>query len=211
MWFGKPVPKKPLESAIVDILQYPAIVIEWFACNYDVLAPPTSWLRQSGENIRQVIENAITAGHKLREEQVRLGIAPEEIAQMEAKASEKASERIATMLANAISTKYLGAPVTALPDNWRSLAPALATIAGVTAEIQRRAIVSSPQMRKPTRSDFGDILHLVYLPYVDVFRLDGPMADILEHSDAPPSGKAVRRLDNLIETIEVALAETGLG
>jgi hypothetical protein len=206
MWFGQPGSGNLLTEMTEDALRSPPVVIEWFARDWHAASPSTSWLRRDGALICKVIGDGITAAQNLRTQQILSGTAPEEVARMESAARANGAERLATSLANAISVKCQAGPIRGLPDNWRTLAPGLATLVSVASEVQRRAIELSAQMRKPTNSDLGDMLHMVYLPYVDVFRTDGPMADILDHSGAPAGATIVRTLGGLIEVIEELLA-----
>jgi len=203
VFFGHSTQNDSFKIIIESSLQSPALVMEWFAQDWQSLSPGTSWLRRSGETICKVINDGVTAAQGLRDQQILSGVEPDVVARMEIEVRSNSAESIATMLFNASRKKNQSTnPETGLPEHWRTLAPALETLASVASEILWRAIELSNRTRKPTRSDFGDMLHLLYLPYVDVFRADGAMADIIKHSGSPLGGRIVQRQDDLIEVIE---------
>jgi hypothetical protein len=55
---------------------------------------------------------------------------------------------------------------------------------------------------KPKGSDGGDIAHSMYIPYVDVFRADGPSAEIMKSIGKRFSTSIVSRLSDLLGAIE---------
>jgi hypothetical protein len=62
------------------------------------------------------------------------------------------------------------------------------------------------QPRKGAVSDVGDILHVAYMPYVDIYRTDGPMANVIREAKLARSTEVVGKLENLMEAIERQLA-----
>ena len=79
--------------------------------------------------------------------------------------------------------------------------PSLDACLAATAGLLRRSIQPSAQPRQPRESDIGDMLHMSYLPYVDVFRCDGFGAGIAQEVIVA-MGLATR----VTRTIEEALA-----
>lgn len=58
----------------------------------------------------------------------------------------------------------------------------------------------------PRRSDYADALHALYAPYVDIFRTDSSMAPHVSRH-APPTTLVVRKLTQLVPTIETLLSQ----
>ncbi|HEX4955425.1 MAG TPA: hypothetical protein VF017_18700 [Thermoanaerobaculia bacterium] len=67
----------------------------------------------------------------------------------------------------------------------------------------------SPVMRKPRESDPGDLLHLVYMPYADVFRADTYMASLIRRYLAPEA-QVVDELETLPDLVKSLCSEEGL-
>jgi hypothetical protein len=64
----------------------------------------------------------------------------------------------------------------------------------------------SKVMRKPRESDPGDLLHLIYMPYTDIFRTDMYMANLIQRS-LPPRARVSSELEGLPALIEELEAE----
>ncbi len=64
------------------------------------------------------------------------------------------------------------------------------------------SVVAVKNTRKPRASDFGDLVHSMYLPYVDIFRADGATASALQSANIGTTAKIVTSLDKLVEEVE---------
>ena len=82
--------------------------------------------------------------------------------------------------------------------NW-NLCPSLLTITTLSVHLAK---LNSLTKRKPKTSDFGDILHSAYLPYVDIFRADVNTASIIEQAKLPFKTKVVSKITDLPSDIE---------
>lgn len=85
--------------------------------------------------------------------------------------------------------------------NW-TLCPSLLTLTTLSVHLAK---VNSSTRRKPKVSDFGDILHAAYLPYVDIFRADGNTALIIKQANLPFKTKVVSKLTDLPNEINKLL------
>jgi hypothetical protein len=56
--------------------------------------------------------------------------------------------------------------------------PSLDILLAVAEKHMRTSTLPSPVMRKPKISDGGDLLHMCYMPFVDIFRCDGYSSQI---------------------------------
>jgi hypothetical protein len=63
--------------------------------------------------------------------------------------------------------------------------------------------------RRPARSDGGDLLHLAYLPYCDLFRADTEVAEMVKNCAGGMGGRVVRKLEDLPRAIEERMLERG--
>lgn len=83
-----------------------------------------------------------------------------------------------------------------------SLCPSLLTITALSVQLAKLNILTS---RKTKVSDFGDILHTVYLPHVDIFRVDGNTASIINQAKLPLKTRIVSKLTDLPNEINKLL------
>jgi hypothetical protein len=79
--------------------------------------------------------------------------------------------------------------------------PALSGATMLTLELARRSVFHT-QPRKGTVSDAGDIFHVTYMPYVDIYRTDGPMANVIREARLARSTEVVAKLEHLPAAIE---------
>jgi hypothetical protein len=90
-------------------------------------------------------------------------------------------------------------------DDVGAALPALSSATMLTLELARRSVFHT-QPRKGTVSDLGDIFHVAYMPYVDIYRTDGPMANVIREAQLARSTEVVARLEHLPAAIERQLA-----
>jgi hypothetical protein len=86
-------------------------------------------------------------------------------------------------------------------DDTRQWLPALSCATALALELARRAVFDA-QPRKGGESDVGDVLHVAYLPYVDIYRTDGSMANVIREGKLAGSTEVVAKLEHLPEVID---------
>jgi hypothetical protein len=86
-------------------------------------------------------------------------------------------------------------------DDTRQWLPALSCATAIALELARRAVFDA-QPRKSGESDVGDVLHVAYLPYVDIYRTDGSMANVIREGKLAGSTEVVAKLEQLPEVID---------
>ena len=74
--------------------------------------------------------------------------------------------------------------------------------------VSRRAAFVRKYPRPPKESDFGDMIHSAYMPYVDIFRADGFTADALKQLKSARTTVVVPRLTELIPEIQKKIEAT---
>lgn len=102
----------------------------------------------------------------------------------------------------------MGALAKPVDDPWRA-APGLTCSITLALHVARRSVASSPP-RAPKRSDFADSYHALYLPYVDIFRTDGFMANMLAECKLPVATVVVEKFLQLPAVIDRLLEERNL-
>jgi hypothetical protein len=89
-------------------------------------------------------------------------------------------------------------------SDWEAM-PGLQTIVALCANLGRLAGITSSNNRTPRISDFGDILHSLYYPYVDVFRADAFMASVIKEAKFRSDTDVVGKFRGLPAHIEECL------
>jgi hypothetical protein len=90
--------------------------------------------------------------------------------------------------------------------------PALSIYSNLLSEYYRDILYPSSSFSTPVikESDPGDIMHAVYLPFVDIYRTDGRFANLLAKIDKPGGIVVVPKLRQLPEIIEKELKKRTL-
>ena len=177
---------------------------EWFELHWAEVEGTASWLRQIGEQLRHSIVNSAVHGEFLREQMLSSGAQTAEIARLfETQFDQQMStypNRFAGKMANAFG---LGEPCTEIDCD---TAPSFMAFAGVAAQVLRYSAfdITNSKQRRPRRSDFGDVLHSLYLPCVDVFRADGFSAMAIAQAHLPFTASVVS-FKALVPTIQQRL------
>lgn len=104
-------------------------------------------------------------------------------------------------------TKETGSTLTL--DQVRDLYPGTAAMLATGMHATRRAMDQN-NPRPLQDSDFGDAMHAVYAPYVDIYRTDAFMAEGIEKMLRMRGTNVVRNLLQLPEEIRAALARSSL-
>jgi hypothetical protein len=80
-------------------------------------------------------------------------------------------------------------------------APSTRLMSALIFQLAKATYSGSVDARTPRKSDFGDLSHCVYLPYVDFFRTDAFMADTIKKAAPELSNRVARSLPELLTLI----------
>ncbi|MDR6841330.1 hypothetical protein [Pseudoxanthomonas sacheonensis] len=185
--------KKQAEDAFLESLRDPKWMMSWFHNHHDTLSPVVTWLRGPSVKAAGVVREAAT---KLRA--IRKGGDSEEQARL---IKEWRPELIESVW-SAIVERSAGSDQT----------PGIAAIeersAGLNVMLNAYYTVFADAAlteREPKDSDFADMMHAAYSPYVDIFRADRYMAPHVQRIVTRYGTKVVSRLTELPRSIETAL------
>lgn len=80
--------------------------------------------------------------------------------------------------------------------------PSLYVFSKLMAQIFLSSVVAVKNTRKARDSDMGDLIHSMYIPYVDIFRADLATANGLRNAKLSTKTKIVTSLDELVVELE---------
>jgi hypothetical protein len=112
------------------------------------------------------------------------------------------SPRLSISLARkSLDPSPIGEPV---GEPWQ-LAPGASVMAACLSEIVKRTTLAPGRNRPLKPSDAGDLVHSVYVPYVDFFRTDAFMASVLREAAPMYRDRIVGDIQELPSRIEAVL------
>lgn len=190
-------------STVSLSLSYIDNLILWYEQCWDLMNPLSSYFRSDGAQFKYLIEN-------YKESFIQQITNIEEpnsyIREVKKKCNNlrvSGNNSLAKSLASTFALKHLNGNSTEQLCNpsWE-LSPSLLTIEETTIQLLKNHLLTQ---RKLEDSDYADILHLVYLPYVDVFRADKNTASLIQQAKLPLKTKVVSKLTELPNVINQLL------
>lgn len=194
---------KEAEDAFLNSLRDPTWMISWFEQHSEKLGPVVKWVRGPAEAMCQSLSDIAKKARQLRElnhmDQSDIqGLDQEAKRQLRNKLFLATGRRLANEIGIILNDSYLD------DEGLRSKKAAGLTVCIDSAvDSMWNSLTIKPRTPKP--SDFVDVLHALYAPYVDIFRTDGYMAPIIARAAKPYGTTVVAKLTDLVTTIEIAL------
>ena len=176
------LPKKAFVEAIEEALGDLPTFLGWVLDRYDSGRILTGWLRTN--TLVDVIGDERTKLDAIVDSFSKIAFDPNEVNKI---FSEKAAIKLAETRARCLwkifdDVKHRGIS----RDAWNERVirapfgkiPSLDAMLDIAFEYGLKNLSFGPHRRKLRVSDYGDILHMIYLPHVDLFRCDGYMAQL---------------------------------
>lgn len=191
------------EEAFLNSLRDPTWMIGWFATHSEKLSPVVQWARGPAEAMSKSLMEVAEKASRLREIDPKLGLDQEEKQRLRMNLFVNTAKRVAEFTGASLN-------VNDLEENHLSR-NAVGLSVCITSATDSMWNSLSAKPRKPKDSDFVDVMHALYAPYVDVFRADGYMAPIIAKAAQRYGTKVVGKLTDLVDTIERALEDKAAG
>ncbi len=153
----------------------------WYESHWDKVTKTSAWLREIGKDVKTSFQQSADEFRVLYDSHKTMGISPAEIERASAGSFRDALAKMPSNLASKLAVTLGIAPTPkALECSWK-VTPGLIAMAAVMAHMNRLTSLLPQARRQPKVSDLGDVLHTIYLPYVDIFRADGFAANAISN------------------------------
>jgi hypothetical protein len=174
------------------------LIIGHYLDRFDQSGQVNFWLHRASEAIASVMEDTISKA-------ISLGLSDSDMRRGARDISNRLDLRQKLL---SIVWKYGQARLVDLgvtPERWKNevvdsdvwALPGLDVYVETVKVFVREVLSSVSDPRKVKRGDSGDLLHCIYLPYVDLFRADGASVNRLSQSAPQYRGKLVSKLADL--------------
>lgn len=191
------IPRSKIDEQFRNLLANISRFHEWHEKSWKEISPMMDWLRQHGRRLEQLIIAQHQVFEGLRGRAAAAGLDRATVLELES----KARSRLQLAIPKAIRRGVVGEP-----DGICHTGPSLDLFCAVLTIVAMNTVFSGGNPRKPRSSDFGDALHAVYLPYVDVFRADSYMSSVLHGINETGNAIIVSKLAQLPKAICQAIA-----
>lgn len=168
---------------------------EWPSKKWEEMRPILEWLRKQGSKLQSMLTQMKSQVDGVTEKSMALGMTEFEVAKNLKELDKKLMRELPRILLKAL--RVSAEAVSTI--SWERT-PALMTVCGFAASLTRASSFAVRNHRSSKQSDFGDLLHSTYLPYVDLYRTDGFAGSQLR--GGPDSEKIVVNLRSLQSAIE---------
>lgn len=186
--------RKEAEDAFLENLRDPKWMMKWFYNHHDRLSPIVTWLRSPSEKAASALRTSVARFRELSR-----AYDPSALARTISNGRIDLIEKVwANIVERTIDTK-LQPKATQIEERSPGLNAMLNTYYSVFAD-------SALTTRELKESDFADVVHATYSPYVDIFRTDRYMAPHVQSVVQQYGTTVVSRLTDLPNQIEAAIA-----
>ncbi|GAB3110324.1 hypothetical protein GCM10027288_24310 [Bordetella tumbae] len=203
--------KSEAEIAFSESLRDPRWMMQWFDLHYDKMSTIQSWVRGDASKMIDVVRTAATAVSELFErirlaqEQAKLLEIPCKLEKLDDAWWKSAEEGVVSNTITKVSRVYGDVVFESLSSvSADKFMRGFSTCIRTLFSLVRHSVGS--RARKPKESDWGDCIHSLYAPYVDIFRTDSFMASVIQRHVDKYGVTVVGRPQNLLEAIRKRIA-----
>lgn len=179
---------------------------DWYKKQWEHTAPLSRKLRDSGEILRHCLQGCADTIGSLCDSHMADGGSSKFIEDQFREVFARTVESVPNNLARKMASAFSIPSADVLVCSW-DRTKALMTTTLIACQLGKLTALVPKTRRPPKVSDLGDILHATYLPYVDIFRADGFVANAVSSAKLPGGAIVVPKLMALPETIERLLAK----
>lgn len=191
------------QQAFESSLRDPRFMMRWFASKNVEVTQFTSWLRDSSQKMKEVVEGFAAVATQIRAlpEHIRGQVAPKTILAKDE--WDRTTDLFIERVAQRIADELLPSSSTLSLSQLHQTCVGLSTMLKVFRDAAWASTTEQP--RTPIASDLGDSYHALYSPYVDIFRADGFMAPHIARHANQFGTEVVSKLRHLVPAIQARL------
>lgn len=194
-----------LKNVMVESLSDLPNLFSWHEKHWQMQTEFSNILRESGIGIRDVFNDAARELKAYYEEQQVLG-EPDKVVDQKIKAFLQILKSNALRdLVESLSDE-LAPPLESIAIG-KDTTPMLLILSNLMMHHIQSSVIPRQHSRAPKSSDLGDIMHALYIPYVDFFRADAATAHAISSQRFGFDAQIVTSLDELIHELTIRLGE----
>ena len=173
----------------------PLWILDWMYTDIERSQVFAAMIRESGQELFKLMSAGLTTADQMR------SIALPSVAVDHLSKHTLSQQQIDSIqqIASTLAQKAIGYQAALTVDQLRDRCPGLYAMLGTYFSAWHASVEHN--RKAPTPSDYGDALHALYAPYVDVFRADSSMAEHV-NKHVRSSTTVVQKLKQLVPTIE---------
>ncbi|MNJ29815.1 hypothetical protein D3C77_243970 [compost metagenome] len=195
---------KAINNSVSDL----DFLCRWYIRNWNRSTEYSKSVRASGAELSALLKTSNAEVKALHMELVNKGVQSSELQKRMAVHAKEIAEKVSQEMIEALSEGRVS-PNSAISPSLEST-PSMYVFSKLLAQIFLSSVIAVKNTRKARDSDLGDMLHSMYLPYVDIFRADGATESGLRNARIGAKAKIVTSLDDLVAEVEAIIASRKL-
>ncbi|WP_066708536.1 hypothetical protein [Curvibacter delicatus] len=191
-------------AAFLESLRDPRWMMRWFAEHHDKMSPFIFWLRKPAQDLNEAVKSIANKSQELHRLQSTLGpnFKPDVLtSQWWTSTQEEMLQNFANRM---IRVLLQDTETTVTSQQVRAHCPGITSFLLSAVSFAKDSVTENP--RQPKESDFADVLHAMYAPYVDVYRTDSYMANHVRRQVETYPTTVVPKLSLLVPLLRDKLA-----
>ncbi len=198
--FTGKLPRDKLDQQFRRLLADLARFHEWNEKSWEQIGPMMGWLRVQGRRFEDLVNEQRRIFEELRARTGAAALDQSTVRELESRGRNRLNLSISAAIRQGQASERSSAIKSRLGSD---------VFCAVLTSVAMDSIFRAGNPRKPKSSDFGDALHAVYLPYVDVFRADAYMASLMNRIQERGQATIVSNFAKLPEAINRKIATRG--
>lgn len=178
----------------------------WYEKNWDATIETSAWLRSTGTALKNSLEATSNKLSQSCDAAIAGGLPAEVFWEMGRSTFHNLLAEMPSSIAQRIAQEVGLHSFPASSPQLSEVIPGLFAASTIGLHIARRVAMVPGIRRKAKSSDFGDIYHALYLPYVDIFRCDAFIGAVISEAKLPFPTRVVDRFVDLPLAIEEKLS-----
>jgi len=189
-----------LQSSVSDL----NFLCDWYIENWSRSTEYSKAVRGAGKGLSSLLTDASNEIKALHQDLVNEGTSSSEAQKQLMTHAKEVANRASQEMINSLSKGRLSTELMVVAS--LKTTPSMYVFSKLLAQIFLSSVVAVKNTRKARDSDLGDLVHSMYIPYVDVFRADLATASALRNAKLDAGTKIVTSMDGLMVELESLIA-----
>lgn len=197
---GQPGSVDVFKGAAMKSLEDLSHFFKWYGENWDQSTEFSKIHRKAGEELRDIIFDAARdmTGHYSGA--VVDGVSSQSLDQSINSFVRKISGTISQEFIRSFREDFSPSPDLVIAS--KESTPSLFVLSNLLMGVLEASVIPRERAKKPKASDFGDLMHAMYIPYVDFFRADAATAHAIKRCNFGFKAAIVGSMDELLASIK---------
>ncbi|MFV0889658.1 hypothetical protein ACNKH9_23225 [Metapseudomonas otitidis] len=202
-WLTKQQPGDSVARAIQNSVSDLDFLCEWYIKHWNKSTLYSTAIREQGKEFSGLLTTAARDMKALHLELENEGVKSSEAQKRLTACAKKLAENMSQEVVDGLSKEDV--PPASIVSASLESTPSIYVFSELLTQIFLTSVVTVKNTRKARDSDLGDLMHSIYLPYVDIFRADGATASALHNAQIGTTAKIVTSLEDLVTEVEARI------